>query len=393
MTSGGDTLASRLAPELMRNWHASCTIPKDMFGLPDEDSSQPEERERHKTARFALLKLLETDDEEAPWPQGNDRSVVFLLDERVSPRPVRLRDRPMLIALLISMLFHLTLLWELRGNSLLQGILASGKLAAKVNPDDNTPFFEMVEMPKQKQERPSQSKAPASDLDRRAHGGVGAPALTPGSHGNTPEMRLEPPLILRAEKPARQQQEDREAARDTGKGGKDSGEGEKAKVTGAGADAVLLVPKEGGGEKQEKGLRGLSTFGALGLDRGASPDRRGGQVDLGPLSFDTQWYDWGPYAAEMLRRIRYHWDIPEVAQLGVPGVVRIHFFIERDGHVTGLEIQRESGHPPLDFSARDAILDASPLPPLPADLAGVFHEGVTITFYYNTPVPERTQQG
>ena len=61
------------------------------------------------------------------------------------------------------------------------------------------------------------------------------------------------------------------------------------------------------------------------------PDRRGGQVDLGPLSFDTEWYDWGPYAAEMLRRIRYHWDIPEIAQMGVPGVVRIHFFIERNG--------------------------------------------------------------
>ncbi len=66
------------------------------------------------------------------------------------------------------------------------------------------------------------------------------------------------------------------------------------------------------------------------------------------------------FAAEMLRRIRYHWDIPEIAQMGVPGVVRIHFFIERDGRVTGLEIERESGHPPMDFAARDAILNASP---------------------------------
>jgi TonB family protein len=114
---------------------------------------------------------------------------------------------------------------------------------------------------------------------------------------------------------------------------------------------------------------------------------------MGPLSFDTEWYEWGPYAAEMLRRIRYHWDIPEIAQVGVPGVVRIHFFIEKDGRVTGLEIQRVSGHPSLDFAARDAILNASPLPPLPADLGGLGHEGVTITFYYNTPVPERREQG
>jgi len=292
------------------------------------------------------------------------------------------------------MLFHLTLLWELRGNSLLEGILASANLAAKVkHPDDNTPFFELVEMPKQRQEKPSQPKVPASDLDRRAHGGVGAPALTPGSHGNTPEMRLEPPPVFRVEKPVGGQPEERMAARDAGKGGNDAGEGEKAKVTGSGADAVLVAPKEGGGGKNEKGLKGLSTFGALSSSGGAAPDKRGGQVDLGPLSFDTEWYDWGPYAAEMLRRIRYHWGIPEIAQLGVPGVVRIHFFIERDGRVTGLEIQRVSGHPPLDFAARDAILDASPLPPLPTDLAGVFHEGVTITFFYNTPVPERNETG
>jgi protein TonB len=116
-------------------------------------------------------------------------------------------------------------------------------------------------------------------------------------------------------------------------------------------------------------------------------------VDLGPLSFDTEWYDWGPYAAEMLRRIRYHWEIPEIAQMGVPGVVRIHFFIERNGTVSGIEIQSGSGRPPLDFAAHDAIENASPLPPLPADLGGVFHEGVTITFYYNTAVPERNQGG
>ncbi|MGV8040711.1 MAG: energy transducer TonB [Thermoanaerobaculaceae bacterium] len=83
-----------------------------------------------------------------------------------------------------------------------------------------------------------------------------------------------------------------------------------------------------------------------------------------------------------------HWQIPEIAQLGVGGVVRIHFFIERDGRVTGLEIEMHSAHPPMDFAARDAILNASPLPPLPADLVGVEREGVTITFYYNTPVPE-----
>ena len=134
-----------------------------------------------------------------------------------------------------------------------------------------------------------------------------------------------------------------------------------------------------------KGLSPLSSPPSIG---DAVPDRKGGQVDLGPLTFDTQWYNWGPYAAEMLRRIRYHWQIPEIAQLGVPGVVRVHFTIERNGKVSSVEIQRESDHPPMDFAARDAIINASPLPPLPADLTGVEREGVTITFYYNVRPPD-----
>jgi len=368
-----------------------------MFGVPDNDASDEEGLLKLRATPSRLLRVLESDDAEAPWPLGNDRSVVFLLDERVSPRRVRLRDRPMLLALLVSVLLHLTILWELRGNSILEGILASQRLAAKVkNPDDNTPFFEIVQTPKQKEEKPSRPQAPASDLDRRAHGGVGAPALTPGSRGNTPELRVEPPAAPRVERRAAGEPAERMAAREAGQGGKESGEGasaaDKLRASGSGADAVLVVPKEGGGAPQRPGLKGLSALASPGSE-GAFPNRAGGQVDLGPLSFDTEWYDWGPYAAEMLRRIRYHWSIPEIAQMGVPGVVRIHFFIERDGRVTGVEIQRDSGHPPMDFAARDAILDASPLPPLPADLTGVFHEGVTITFYYNTPVPERSGRG
>jgi len=106
-------------------------------------------------------------------------------------------------------------------------------------------------------------------------------------------------------------------------------------------------------------------------------------VDEGGLSFDTQWYDWGPYADKMLRRIRRNWRIPEIARLGVTGVVRIRFFIERDGTVTGLRITDESGKPPMDFAARDAIWHSSAFDPLPSDLTGVDREGVTITFYYN----------
>ncbi len=119
-----------------------------------------------------------------------------------------------------------------------------------------------------------------------------------------------------------------------------------------------------------------------------TPDRSGGSVDTSGLSFDTQWYDWGPYAAAMLRKIRRHWRIPEIARLGVSGVAKIRFYIERDGTVTGLKIIGESGKPPMDFAARDAIATSSPFEPLPKDLAGVDREGVTIEFFYNMRPPD-----
>ncbi|MCD4750070.1 MAG: TonB family protein, partial [Thermoanaerobaculales bacterium] len=119
-----------------------------------------------------------------------------------------------------------------------------------------------------------------------------------------------------------------------------------------------------------------------------NPDREGGSVDSGGLSFDTQWYDWGPYAKLMLAKIRRNWRIPEIARMGVSGRVKIRFFIERDGTVTGLQIMDESGKPPMDFAARDAIAHSSPFKPLPPELRGSAREGVTITFLYNTRRPE-----
>ncbi|MGD1147778.1 MAG: energy transducer TonB [Thermoanaerobaculaceae bacterium] len=365
-----------------------------MFGVPDFDPSEELEPEEPGPSR--IFKFIEGNAEELPWPLGADQKVLFLLDERLSPRPIRLRDRSLLLALVASLLLHLLIFSQLRADSLIQTMLAARRQAiARKLPEDNTPFYEMVEMPKQRVERPSRPRAPVSDLDRRAHGGVGAPDLTPGSRGNTPELRLEPPGNRNAGKPAGTGERERVAAREAAQGGNQSGEGTDAGITATdkGAGAVLITPTGGGAQQRSPGLKGLGGYGTLGSAGGMVPDRKGGQVDVGPLAFDTEWYDWGPYAAEMLRRIRYHWDIPEVAQMGVPGVVRVRFFIERDGRVTGLEILSESGHPPMDFAARDAILNASPLPPLPDDLGGVFHEGVTITFYYNTRVPERTDRG
>jgi len=297
----------------------------------------------------------------------------------------------------ISLLVHLVLVFLLVP-SLRRVWPATTKLAQKmaiVPKTDEKPLkFELVELPNQKEEKPRQeSRAPLSDLDRRAHGGEGESASRPAARGTTPQLTQAQgaQLLGRGAPPARpgprarrvpprqprrrvpQPQENPEEAQQRVR---KKGVGEPQPEEAAPRPAIQLPPP--GAWQQPPDVGGMAE----------SPERKGGRVDTGTLSFDTQWYDWGPYAAAMLRKIRRHWKIPEIAMLGVEGMVKVRFFIERVGTVTGLQIIDESGKPPMDFAARDAIADSSQFDPLPSDLTGVEREGVTISFYYNMRPPD-----
>jgi TonB family protein len=247
--------------------------------------------------------------------------------------------------------------------------------------------FEFVDLAEEREEVPDNPSAPMSDLDRRAHGGEGEAADRPSSQGNTPQLvqaeggdvfsQGAPPQMPAPQSqpvPPRPEQDQVQRPRE---------------------DQPVESRPEGAGQEEEESAREsqqpavpLPPPGVWMLPPSEggireNPDREGGRVDTGALSFDTQWYDWGPYARSMLAKIRRHWRIPEIARLGVSGVVRIRFYIDLDGTVTGLRIMDESGKPPMDFAARDAIADSSPFEPLPAGLGVTGPEGVTITFLYN----------
>ena len=296
-------------------------------------------------------------------------------------------------ALEVSLLLHLLLLFLIvpQIQQLWPTSDASAvELVPQVSPDSQPPIeFEFVDLAEEREETPVSDQVPLSDLDRRAHGGEGEAATRPGVRGNTPQLveadggqvfgagsppqrpgeqvPQVPPPERPQEEPLEQPTEDRRTEPDT------EGAGEEAPEEARREPAIKLPPPGAWALPPDQG--GL-------FER---PDTEGGQSDTGGLSFDTQWYDWGPYAKAMLAKIRRHWRIPEIARLGVQGVVKIRFFIERDGTVTGLRIFDESGKPPMDFAARDAIGHSSPFEPLPGDLSGVEREGVTITFFYNAP--------
>lgn len=254
--------------------------------------------------------------------------------------------------------------------------------------------FEFVDLIEDIEETPVSDQVPLSDLDRQAHGGEGAAAARPATAGNTQQLVQAdggqvfgagiPPQpqgqqVPRVPPPDQPQERPLDEPREQ--------QPSDPRTEGAGEQAPEEQPQQPPIQLPPPGSW------ALPPDQGGLPEMPnrddGGQVDTGGLSFDTQWYDWGPYAKAMLAKIRRHWRIPDIAMLGVEGVVKIRFFIERDGTVTGIQIIDESGKPPMDFAARDAIGNSSPFEPLPIDLGGSGREGVTITFLYNTSRPGR----
>ena len=129
--------------------------------------------------------------------------------------------------------------------------------------------------------------------------------------------------------------------------------------------------------------------GQHGLDLGTGGGEKG-FAESGPLSFETQWYDWGEYAQSMVSKIRVNWynNMPRLIQTGMKGVVTIRFTIHRDGRISDIQTLDSSTVPPYDFAAKKAIELSSSLPPLPKDFPNST-ERVTCMFFYNQEPPAR----
>jgi TonB family protein len=115
---------------------------------------------------------------------------------------------------------------------------------------------------------------------------------------------------------------------------------------------------------------------------------KGYTAEAGPLSFETQWFDWGDYAESMVSKIRINWYgiMPDLIKTGLKGVVTIRFTIHRDGRISDITILKSSGVPPYDNAAAKSLEASSPLKPLPADFPKD-SEHVTAMFYYNMEIP------
>ncbi len=268
------------------------------------------------------------------------------------------------------------------------GLIAMGKRAEQEAPIP----VQFYPAPGPKAKAPGKNPLP-SDVDRQAHGGdpklaksdtpkavsqPGIQELDPGKRGAPPKQVAEArPRGAQEPRPGPPEDAPRSAPDDPRSTQPVPSLSPKRPLAGIPASALQGLTSDQVAQVQRD-----NTGRGDGGDAGGGWDRDGGFVDQGPLSFDTQGYDWGNYAAEMIRKIKRNWEVPQLAYYGVKGRLTIRFFILKDGRVEGARILSVSGIPPYDNASLQAILKSNPFRPLPADL-GKDREGVTITFLYN----------
>lgn len=302
------------------------------------------------------------------------------------------RDPDFTPAIVVSIIVHVILMYAfLRAYRPAAEVKKEGPIARYVELMKQNPQ-QFTESPGQKLDQAPSPSAPLSDGNRRASApeatgdipttrpGDGSGAYTPPQGSRTPPMQAQPQVMQDAARPQQAMQPSRS---DDGfrQPSPDSYSTPTQRAVQASAasvdwrDAIRQIGRSSSG-----GIQGADLGNAAGGEKGSA--------DTGPLSFESQWYDWGDYAQSMVSKIRVNWygNMPQLIRTGMKGVVTIRFTIHRDGQISDVTILESSGVPPYDYAAKKAIELSSPLAALPKDFPNST-ERVTCMFYYNMDIP------
>lgn len=121
----------------------------------------------------------------------------------------------------------------------------------------------------------------------------------------------------------------------------------------------------GGAPAAAAPLPGATVGGMPGIGKAGVTSLEGG-----PFPYDA-------YIERMVSLIGTHWFRP---QSGQESIAQVYFVIDRNGSVRDVKIETSSGDTTFDRAARRAVIEASPLPPLPLAYGGTFL-GVHLTFH------------
>jgi TonB family protein len=142
----------------------------------------------------------------------------------------------------------------------------------------------------------------------------------------------------------------------------------KTKAAPKNAPEVKAAPTEAKGRTPSKGAeanpgKALVETGASGAGEGLTTFGGGGGTG-GYL--DTKDFCCPEYLITMKNLIERNWN----GRQGVSGTVLMKFTIQRDGLLTGIEVEKPSGFIPLDLAAQRAVILTRQLPALPSAYTG-----------------------
>jgi protein TonB len=102
--------------------------------------------------------------------------------------------------------------------------------------------------------------------------------------------------------------------------------------------------------------------------------------ETGQMAFDAADFPFAHYISRMRRKIAANWRVPEGSQ-GDERFCVIYFRVLRNGTVTSTMIEQSSGLFIFDQAAQRAVVQASPMPPLPNEYRDEYL-GVHFSFSY-----------
>jgi protein TonB len=132
-------------------------------------------------------------------------------------------------------------------------------------------------------------------------------------------------------------------------------------------------PKSNAASKDPAGTergRGFETkVGSARVDTGAKGQgfglSTGGGGD-GGVKLDVTDFCCPEYIVDMRNRITKNWNQHQKTT----GVVTMYFTIQRNGEITGVQVEKSSGNPVLDLASQRALITTKMLAPLPTPFPG-----------------------
>ncbi len=104
------------------------------------------------------------------------------------------------------------------------------------------------------------------------------------------------------------------------------------------------------------------------------------QPATGDMALDVEDFPFAYYIATMKRKIAAYWSVPGAASR-TSLLCRVYFRVGRNGSIDSPSVEESSGSFLFDQAAKRAVIQASPLPPLPREFKDDYL-GVHFSFAY-----------